>query len=243
MVSTICPSLPMRMNALGVNGADAPSEGPVLNPINKPPPNAALAPRNSRRDVMSGPLLAVRRVLDSLADAHISAAATDVSGHGGVDVAIARVGVGREQGRRGHDLAGLAIAALRDLQRDPGLLDLLAGWSGADGLDRGDALAGRGRDRRDARAHGLAVDVHRARAAQRHAAAEFRAGHPEHIAQHPQQRRVVVDIDAAGFAVDRQSLWHVSLLKGFPPRWKPPSRWDDAVLTLRLPSIVSHVSG
>src|SRR6267142_701905 len=245
MVRTICPSLPMRIKALGANAAAAaPIEGPVLKPIRSPPPSTALALRNCRRErstVMSGPFLG--RVLDSLADAHIRTAATDVSGHGGVDVAIARVGVGREQGRRGHDLARLAIAALRDFQRDPGLLDLLAGWSGADGLDRGDALAGRGRDRRDARAHWLAVAVHRARAAQRHAAAEFRAGHPEHVAQHPQQRRVVVDIDAAGFAVDRQSLWHVSLLKGFPPRWKPPSRRDVAVLTLRLPSIVSHVSG
>src|SRR5882672_3021657 len=150
MVSTICPSLPMRMNALGVNGADAPSEGPVLNPINKPPPNAALAPRNSRRDVMSGPLLAVRRVLDSLADSHIGAAATDVPRHGGVDIAIGRLGIGGEQRRRGHDLAGLAIAALRHLELDPGLLDLSAGCCGTDGLDRGDALAGRGRDRRDA---------------------------------------------------------------------------------------------
>ena len=50
----------------------------------------------------------------------------------------------------GHDLAGLAIAALRHLQRDPGLLDLFAGGRGTDGLDRGDALAGRGSDRRDA---------------------------------------------------------------------------------------------
>src|SRR5213592_4589511 len=182
MVRTICPSLPMRIKALGENVADAPSEGPFLNPINKPPPNAALALRNSRRDVMSSPLLAVRRVLDSLADSHISTAAADVPRHRGVDVAISRVGVGREQRRRGHDLAGLAIAALRHLERDPGLLDLLASGGGADGLDRGDALAGRGGDRRDARAHRLAVDVDGARAAQRNAAAEFRAGHPEHVA-------------------------------------------------------------
>ena len=42
---------------------------------------------------------------------------------------------------------------------------------------------------------GDAVDMHRAGAAQRHAAAELRAGHAEHVAQHPQQRRVAVDID------------------------------------------------
>src|SRR3989442_13531556 len=125
--------------------------------MRSPPPSAALALRNwrpERSTVMPGPFLGVRgtmrRVLDSLADSHISTAAADVPRHRGVDVAIGRVGVGCEQRRRGHDLAGLAIAALRHLERDPGLLDLLAGRSGTDGLDRGDALAGRGRDRRDA---------------------------------------------------------------------------------------------
>src|SRR6266853_4888952 len=162
MVRTICPSLPMRMKALGVNVAPAaPSalriEGRVVKPMRSPPPSAALALRNCRRErstVMSGPFLG--RVLDSLADSHISTAATDVPRHGGVDVAIGRVGVGREQRRGGHDLAGLAIAALRDLEIEPRLLNLPAGGCGANGLDRGDALAGRGGDRGHARAHRLA---------------------------------------------------------------------------------------
>src|SRR6266704_5071105 len=118
MVRTTCPSLPMRMKALGVNAAAAaPIEGPVLKPMRSPPPSAALALRNCRRErsiVMSCPLLG--RVLNSRADSHISTAAADVPRHGGVDVAIGRVGVGREQRRGGHDLAGLAIAALRDLE-------------------------------------------------------------------------------------------------------------------------------
>src|SRR6266705_1535370 len=271
MVRTICPSLAMRIKALGTNAAAAaPIEGPVLKPMRSPPPSAALALRNCRRErstVMSGPFPG--RVLDSLADSHISAAAADVPRHGGVDIAVGRVGVGREQRRRGHDLAGLAITALRHLQRDPGLLDLSAGGRGANGLDGGDALAGRGSDRRDARARRLAVEVHRARAAQRHAAAEFRAGHPEHVAQHPEQGRVVVDIDAAGFAVDCQRMWHLSLLiMGFlllGLAWGnvsmsssaaslPPTRTaasfmvlrarnpDDGVLMRRLPSMVFHVS-
>src|SRR6267143_1017921 len=237
MVSTICPSAPMRMKALGVNVAPAaPSAvraAPVLKPMRSPPPRAALALRNCRRErstVISGPFLG--GVLDSLADSHISATAADVPRHGGVDIAIGRVGLGGEQRRRGHDLAGLAIAALRHLQLDPGLLDLLAGRGGADGLDRSDALAGRGRDRRDARAHRLAIKMDRARAAQSEAATEFRAGHAEHIAQHPEQRRVVVDIDAAGFAVDCQRMWHRSLLKGLPHvglAWKAASESRAAV--------------
>src|SRR3989475_3251189 len=159
----------MRMKALGVNVAPAaPSAvraAPVLKPIRSPPPSAALALRNCRRErstVMSGPFLG--RVLDSLADSHISAAAADVPRHGGVDIAIARVGLGGEQRRRGHDLAGLAIAALRHLQLDPGLLDLLAGGGGTAWLGRRDALARPGRNRRGARAHRLALQMGRASA-------------------------------------------------------------------------------
>ena len=42
---------------------------------------------------------------------------------------------------------------------------------------------------------GDAVDVDGAGAAQRHAAAELGAGHAQHVAQHPEERRVAVDID------------------------------------------------
>src|SRR5205809_790000 len=144
MVRTICPSLPMRMNALGVNAAAAaPIEGPVLKPMRSPPPSAALAFRNCRRErstVMSGPFLG--GVLDSLADPQIRTAAADVPRHRGVDIAVGWVGICGEQRRRGHDLAGLAIPALRHLQLDPGLLDLLAGRRPADGFDRGDLFPG-----------------------------------------------------------------------------------------------------
>src|SRR5882672_6312274 len=125
MVRTICPSLPMRIKALGANAAAAaPIEGPVLKPIRRPPPRAALALRNCRRKrstVMSGPFLG--GVLDSLADSDIRTAAADVPRHRGVDIAISRVRVGGEQGGGGHDLAGLAVATLRHLQVDPRLLD------------------------------------------------------------------------------------------------------------------------
>src|SRR5205823_614772 len=147
--------LPMRMKALGVNVAPATSwaasasriERAAVNPMRRPPPTAALTLRKRRRErstlspsakstlrlsVMSGPFLVVRRALDPLADSHISAASTNVPRHGGVDIAIGRVGLGSEQRRCGHDLAGLAIAALRYFQLDPGFLNLLAGGCGAD---------------------------------------------------------------------------------------------------------------
>src|SRR6266496_901520 len=281
MVRTICPSLPMRIKALGVNAAPAaPSalriEGRVVKPMRSPPPSAALALRNCRRErstVMSGPFLAVRRtmrrVLDSLADSHIRAAAADVSRHGIVYVCVAGAGILREQRRSRHDLAGLAIAALRYLQIDPGLLNLLAGRRPADGLDRDDLLSGHRRYGRDAGTGRSAVDVHGAGAAKRGAAAEFRAGHSQHVAKNPEQRRVVVDIDAASSAVDCQRMRHLSLLiMGLPSvglAWGnvsmsssaaslPPTRTaasfmvlrarnpDDGVLMRRLPSMVFHVS-
>src|SRR5258706_6212126 len=162
MVRTICPSLSMRMKALGVNAEleapwaalASPIEGPRVNPISMPPPSDAPALRNWRRVVMSAAFLVVhhytRRVLDSFADSRIGAAATDVPGHGGVDVAIGRVGLAGEQRCRRHDLARLAVAALRDLQLDPRLLDLFPGGRGADRLDRRDAFSNSSGDGRNA---------------------------------------------------------------------------------------------
>ena len=49
---------------------------------------------------------------------------------------------------------------------------------------------------------GDAVDVHGAGAALGDAAAELGAGQAERVAQHPQQRRVGLDIDLVGSSVD-----------------------------------------
>src|ERR1700719_604686 len=50
--------------------------------------------------------------------------------------------------------------------------------------------------------------MHRAGAAKRHAAAELRAGHAQHIAQHPEKRRVAVDIDYVCRSVDFDGEGH-----------------------------------
>jgi hypothetical protein len=44
--------------------------------------------------------------------------------------------------------------------------------------------------------------MHRAGAALRNAAAEFRAGHAEHVPQHPQQGHVVGNVDHMGLIID-----------------------------------------
>src|SRR5258707_15614295 len=110
--------------------------------------------------------------------------------------------VARKQSGSGHNLARLAVAALNDLLIEPGLLDLGARRCHADGLDRGDLGGADAVDRGDAGTRGDAVDMHRAGAAERHAAAVLRAGQAEHVAQYPQERGVTVDVDRPIDAVD-----------------------------------------
>src|SRR5690606_20676218 len=62
-------------------------------------------------------------LLDALADAGVGTAAAEVAGHGAVDVGIARLRVVGEEGGGGHDLAGLAVAALGDVGVAPGFLE------------------------------------------------------------------------------------------------------------------------
>ncbi len=120
--------------------------------------------------------------------------------------------VAREKRRRRHDLARLAVAALNDFLVEPGLLDLGARCCRADRLDRRDLGGADIVDRGDARAGRDAVDLDSAGAAERHPAAELRAGHSEHIAQYPEQRRVAIDIDGAIDTIDFDLERHGYLL-------------------------------
>src|SRR5260370_12873666 len=68
--------------------------------------------------------------MDGLADSLVGAAAADVAAHGIVDVGVGGLGFFREQRDRGHNLARLAIAALRNLFLHPALLHLMAAIGG-----------------------------------------------------------------------------------------------------------------
>jgi hypothetical protein len=53
-----------------------------------------------------------------------------------------------------------------------------------------------------------ALEMHRARAAQRHTACELGASHLEHVAKHPQQRGVPVSVHRMRLAVYRENICH-----------------------------------
>src|SRR5882724_9111314 len=179
-------------------------------PTARPPPAVADPTMKARRDrFMSGPLLAGGHV-HRRPDALIRAAPADV-GHRVVDVLVGRLRVRLQQRRRRHDLPGLAIAALGDVERRPGLLDgMRAG--GRQALDGDDLVRGlHAADRDGAGARQPAVEVHGAGAALSDAAAVLGARQADLLADHPQERRVGLDLHVTDAAVDVQ-LWH-----GRPP--------------------------
>ena len=126
-----------------------------------------------RRTIISVPPFA-RRGMDRLADAHIGGAAAEVAAHGEVDVTVGRPLVRLQQRDRAHDLARLAVAALRHVARDPGALHGHR-FTAGDALDGGDlAVAQLGHGQR-AGAHRHVAHQHGAGAAERRAAAELGA--------------------------------------------------------------------
>jgi hypothetical protein len=74
----------------------------------------------------------------------------------------------------------------------------------AESFDGHHVRPGRGGDRRHAGAHRRTVEMNRAGPAQRDAATVLRTGKAKVVAQHPQQRRIGLDIDADLLTVDLQ---------------------------------------
>src|SRR5262245_682072 len=218
MMRVTRPSLPIRMKAFGAKSGGAPSwdaarargSASRCHPSSNPPPAAAPADRSWRRDIwpMSALIPRGRRLLSCLldrrTDAGIGAAAADVPRHGLVDIGVGGSRDLREQRGGGHDLAGLAVTALHDLQVEPGLLNPLADVGVADRFDGGDGVPHRRADRRHAGTTGDAVQVHRASAAERGAATELGPVHAEQIAQDPQEWHVRRRIDGVRLSVDVQ---------------------------------------
>src|SRR5437867_10576760 len=169
--------------------ADAPNGRRI--PRARPPPATAVPTMKRRREsfVFMSRLLSAGGHVYRRPDALIRSAPADVR-HRVVDVLVGRLRLLPEQRRRRHDLPGLAVAALRDVERRPGLLHGMRA-RGRQPLDRDDLVGGlHASNRQDARAHQLAVDVHGAGAALRDAAAVLGARQAHLLADGPQERRV-----------------------------------------------------
>lgn len=138
--------------------------------------------------------------LDGGANALIGSAATDIPSHGAVNVLVGRLWVGLQQRDGLHDLPRLAVAALRNVELDPGLLNGVKTVR-AYSFDGDDFRAVHGAQRSDARADGLAIPVDSAGAAQGHTAAELGAGEPDDIPEIPQKRHVRISRGFVGCAV------------------------------------------
>src|SRR5713226_2896123 len=161
----------------------------IRKPSDSPPPIAAAPARNERRLTCDNAVMACPRSgfgggVDRLAHLLIGAAAADVR-DGAVDIGVGRLRVVLEQGRDRHDHPALAIAALRDIVVDPGLLHLVQRATGGEALDRRDLLGADRTDRDRAGAHRDPVDVDRTGAALGDPAAVFRAGQADRVAHHP----------------------------------------------------------
>src|SRR4029077_16838690 len=109
--------------------------------------------------------------------------------------------VADRRGDRRHDLPRLAIAALDHLQIQPGLLALAPTAVATNPLNSGHRVTDGRADREQARAHRLAVHVHRTCPALRDATPKLRARQTQNVPQHPQQEHVVGSIYGAVLAV------------------------------------------
>src|SRR4029077_15527156 len=120
---------------------------------------------------MSCPL---RGGTDGRMNALIATAPADIAVHGSVDLLVGGRRRLCQQCRGLHDLAGLAIAALRNAQIAPGDLDGMLAF-GIETFDGHDFLSGHIRYRDAAGADRLAVEMNGAGSAKRDAATEFRS--------------------------------------------------------------------
>jgi len=139
--------------------------------------------------------------LDGGGDPLIATAAANVAAHRVVDLGLGRV-LRRRQERCGlHDLAGLAVAALRDIQGAPRLLHRVIAVA-VEPFDRRYRTTADIADGRGAGSGGFAVDMNGAGAAERYATAVLRSGEPQLVPQILEERHRWIAIEGLRLAVD-----------------------------------------
>src|SRR4051794_3825559 len=145
----------------------------------------------------------LHRLADGGPDAGIGAAPADIAPHGAVDFLVARGRRLFQQGGRLHDLAGLAVAALRHGDIPPRLLEWMVALR-VQALDRRYRRVLGGADRCLAGPDSLAIEMDGAGAAGGYAAAELGAGQTQLIPQVPEQRHLAVTVELLLLPVNAQ---------------------------------------
>src|ERR1700746_2899752 len=184
--------------------------GAAAMPTTKPPAADAAVRMKWRRlkvETVPVPCIATtsglhqnRGAMDGAAQTFIRTAAADI-GNTRVDVGVGRLGEGLQECGHGHDLPGLAVAALRNACFDPGALYRMAVVRG-ETFDGDHLRAIESTDWYRTGPHGGAIDLHRAGAALCDAATEFCARQADNVAQHPEKRSIGLYVDLAGYSVD-----------------------------------------
>src|SRR5262245_19077664 len=191
----------------------AASASGIWKPSISPPPTATEARMKERRErvcfVMSASLCLrdFGGTTDRLDDPLIGPATAKIVGHRGLDLRQRRILAFGDQSGGRHDLPALAIAALRNADLHPSLLDRMRAV-GRQAFNGGDAFANRSRRGQLARLHRLPVDMDRAGATACDAAPVFGAGEPDIVAQDPEQRGLRLNIHSLGLVVDVQGQFH-----------------------------------
>ena len=138
----------------------------------------------------------------------VGTAAAEMTGQRLADIGVGRTRFLIQQFLGLHDHAVDAIAALRGLLVDEGLLQRMRLLDGAERLDGGDLGIAERADRGDAGARRLAVDQHRAGAALRQPTAELRPGEEQIVPQHVEQRRIGFGRRAVACTIDFETDGH-----------------------------------
>src|SRR5216683_3776187 len=141
--------------------------------------------------------------MHSIFDALVTAAAADVAGHRFNYLIVGRFWILCQQRGCLHDLAGLAIAALRDVELAPSLLNRMIArrMEAFDGRDLPAVHVG---NRGDAGAYGLLADKDGASAAEGLAAAKLGARQSHLITEKPKQGKIRIAIPALFLAINLQ---------------------------------------
>jgi hypothetical protein len=137
-----------------------------------------------------------------LDDPLVARAPAQVPGQRLAHLALGRVGAIPQERLGGEQEAGRAEPALQRVALVEGLLQRVQLVAVGEPLDGQQRAAVRLRGEHEARAHGLAVELDRARAAHAVLAADVRAGQPGLVADEVRQQRARLDLPGVRPAVD-----------------------------------------